>query len=57
MMCGKWARDKILKVASETCGWTKGPPRHVQTWWWNEEVEVKVKEKRVKFKEWCKAEY
>ena len=29
-----------------TCGWTKGPPRHRVTWWWNEEVENRIKEKR-----------
>ena len=33
----------------------KGPPRHVQTWWWNEEVEKKVNEKKSKFKAWCQA--
>ena len=27
--------------------------RHVQTWWWNEEGEKKVNEKKSKFKVWC----
>mgnify|MGYP007071599789 CR=1 FL=1 len=49
------ARDGLLKAASEACGWTKGPPRHVQTWWWNEEVGKKVGEKKLKFKAWCQA--
>ena len=46
-------RDCLLNAVSEACGWTKGPPRHVQTWWWNEEVEKKVNEKKLKFKAWC----
>ena len=27
----------------------------MQTWWWNEEVEKKVNEKKSKFKAWCRA--
>jgi hypothetical protein len=49
-------RDGLLKAASEACGWTKGKPRHRQTWWWNEEVEGKINEKKVKYKAWCKAQ-
>ena len=45
---------RLLNAASEACRWTKGPPRHVQTRWWNEEVE-KVNEKKSKFKVWCQA--
>ena len=48
-------RDCLLNAASEACGWTKGPPRDVQTWWWGEEVEKKVNEKKSKFKAWCRA--
>ena len=48
-------RDRLLKAAIETCGWTKGPPRHGQTWWWNEVVGKKVGEKKLKFKAWCQA--
>ena len=44
------ARDCLLNAASEACGWTKAPPRHVQTWWWNEEVV-----KKSKFKAWSRA--
>ena len=44
------ARDCLLNSSSEACGWTKGLPRHVQTWWWNEEVE-----KKSKFKAWSRA--
>ena len=45
----------MLKAASEACGWTKGPPRHLETWWWNEEVGNKVNVKKLKFKAWCQA--
>ena len=44
------ARDGLLKAANEMCGWTKDPPRHVETWWWNEEVGDKVSEKKLKFR-------
>ena len=48
------ARDGLLKAAGDVCGWTKGPKRHSQTWWWNKEVEEKVQEKRTRFKQWQK---
>jgi len=34
------------KAAEQVCGWTKGPQRHSQTWWWNDEVAKAVEEKR-----------
>ena len=37
---------KLLDVASEVCGYTKGKPRHFEKWWWNEIVDVAVREKR-----------
>ena len=36
------------------CGWTKGPARHLLTWWWNEEVAAII-DVKTKFKEWHKA--
>ena len=33
-------------MADEVCGKTKGAPRHSETWWWNDEVAEKIKEKR-----------
>ena len=39
----------------EVCGWTKGHARHIQTWWWNEEVWAVIEMKKVKFREWQKA--
>ena len=53
-MEGKWARlkDNLLNAADETCGWTKGPSKRRETWWWNKEVDKAVKEKRRLFFEW-----
>ena len=49
-------RNGILKATEEVCGWTKGPARHLQTWWWNEEVAAIIDVlKKTKFKEWHKA--
>ena len=39
-------------LTDETCGWTKGPARHSQTWWWNDEVDQCIKKKRNLWKEW-----
>ena len=49
-----WASfvEDLLTSADTTCGWTKGPPRHKVTWWWNENVEFAVKEKRRLWKIW-----
>ena len=39
-------KRKFLDVASEVCGYTKGKPRHSETWWWNKDVVVAVCRKR-----------
>ena len=46
-------KDSLLGVG-EICGWKKGPPRHVEIWWWDDKVGKKI-EKRKKFKKWQKA--
>ena len=34
---------------------TKGPPRHKETWWWNEEVTTEaVRNKKIKYGKWKK---
>ena len=33
---------------------TKGPRRHKETWWWNEEVAEAVSEKKIKYGRWKK---
>ena len=34
------------KATEQVSGWTKGPQRHSETWWWNEEVARAIEEKR-----------
>ena len=45
-------KSKLLDVASEVCGYTKGKPRHSETWWWNKDVDVAVRRKRKFFRIW-----
>jgi len=42
----KALKTNLLRDTDSVCGWTKGPPRHKVIWWWDEEVEAAVKEKR-----------
>ena len=39
-------QDSLLKATEEVCGWTKGHARHIQTWWWNEEVRTVIEIKK-----------
>ena len=50
----KWdsLEKALLQAVDKSCGWTKKPPRHKVTWWWNAEVEVAIKEKRRLWKAW-----
>ena len=48
--CG--LKRKLLDVASEVCGYTKGKPRHFETWWWNKDVDLAVCRKRELFMIW-----
>ena len=43
--------DSLLKATEEVCEWAKGHVRHIQTWWWNEEVQAVIKMKKVNFGE------
>ena len=45
-------KSKLLDVAGEVCGYTKGKPRHSETWWWNKDVDVAVHRKRELFRIW-----
>ena len=40
-----WQQMKgiMMETAQDICGMTKGPPRHKETWWWNEEVAEAVR--------------
>ena len=39
-------KECLVGTADEVCGRTRGPPRHKETWWWNDDVEKAVAEKR-----------
>ena len=43
---------KLLDVTSEVCSYTKGKPRHFETWWWNKNVNVAVCRKTELFSIW-----
>jgi hypothetical protein len=51
---GKWERMKkaCLETTEEVCGCTKGPQRHKETWWCNEDVRVALDNKKDCFKAW-----
>ena len=52
----KWNAMKAVwqKATEQVCGWTKGPPRHGETWWWNDEVAKAIEEKRRCYMIWYK---
>jgi len=51
----KWnAMKGVWQKATEQCAWTKEPPRHSETWWWNDEVAKAIEEKRRCYKIWHK---
>ena len=39
-------KDIMMETAPDICGMTKGPRRHKETCWWNEEVAGAVREKK-----------
>ena len=39
----------MMKTAQVTCGLSKSPCSHKETWWWNEEVAEAVREKQKKY--------
>jgi len=49
-----WQQMKkiMMENAQVKCGLSKGPCRHKETWWWNEEVADAVREKKKKFRNW-----
>ena len=44
--------SSLLEAADAVCGRTKSPPRHKETWWWNENIGEIVKEKQRLFNVW-----
>ena len=52
---GTWAdlSGKVKKVSEEICGVTSGKRgREREAWWWNEDVQRCIKEKKIAFKQW-----
>jgi len=47
-------KNIMMDTAQVTCGLSKGPCRHKETWWWNEEVAEAVKAKKKKYGNWRK---
>ena len=43
-----------METAQDICGMTKGPCRHKETWWWNEDVAEAVREKKIVYGKWKK---
>ena len=39
-------RQCMVREAEAVCGRSKGPPRHRETWWWNDEIGKEVERKR-----------
>ena len=49
-------KNLMMETAQVTCGLSKGPCRHKETWWWNEEVAEAVREMTKKYENWGKKE-
>jgi len=47
-------KNIMMNTAQVTCGLSKGPCRHKETWWWNEKVAEAVREKKKKYGNWKK---
>ena len=39
----------VLEAAEEACGTSKGRSQHGETWWWNQDVQKAISEKRKNF--------
>jgi len=44
----------LTETAQVTCGLSKGPCNHKETWWWNEEVDEAIRKKKEKYGNWQK---
>jgi hypothetical protein len=45
-------KSTLLDATERVCGRTKGPARHKETWWWNDEVSEAIAVKRKAFIAW-----
>ena len=51
-VCWTSLKDKLLQATKQVCGVSSNHPWRKQTWWWNNQVEEAVREKRRCFKLW-----
>ena len=51
-----WQQMKgvMMETAQDICGMTKGPCRHNETWWWDEDVAEAAREKQIMYGKWKK---
>jgi len=49
-----WHKMKkiMMETAQHVCGMSKGPRRHKETCWCNEEIAEAVREKKIKYRKW-----
>ena len=38
-----------METAKDVCGMSNGSCRHKESWWWNEEADKAVREKKIKY--------
>ena len=53
----RWSGLKscLIDAAGEACGYSKGPPRHTRTWWWQDELDEVIETKRQCYIKWKKS--
>ena len=52
---GYWSilKGVMLEATFRGCGWTEGPARHGEIWWWNDvSISISVSKKFKPLKEW-----
>ena len=42
----------LLKAAEDVCEVSRSMPQHGETWWWNQDVQEAISEKRKRFCKW-----
>ena len=42
----------MKETAKDVSGMSNGSCRHNETWWWNEEINEAVREKKIKYGNW-----
>ena len=48
----EYVKSGLLEAVDEICGWTRDRcPRQKETWWWSNDVDSAMKEKRKAWKQ------